>query len=573
MYGITETTVHVTYKPLIERDFETDISPIGQAIPDLATYVLDAALNPLPVGVAGELYIAGAGLARGYLGRAGLTAERFVANPFTPGTRMYRSGDLARWTEAGVLEYLGRSDAQVKIRGFRIELGEIEAALVSIPGVAQCTVQARGEDGAKQLVAYLVASSGSDAEDTIPETSVLRSVLTATLPDYMVPAAFVVLESLPLTPNGKLDTRALPAPEFTGEGEYRTPVTEHEHLVASLFAELTGAIRIGLDDSFFALGGHSLLAMRLLSQLRARTGLDLALRTLFEYPTVEGFASQFNELSTRRKYQPLLPLNKTGSLPPLFCFPPAGGIPTVYKNLSDELGAEHPLWGLQARGVDDDEDQIDQTISEAARTYVKAIKELQPSGPYYLMGHSIGGTLAQAAAVQLEASGDTVAAVFVLDTVVSYQQPEADSKSESEDISELVISILKDITDQDLPPAFDDMLNLFQRKFEELGMIPVGTPKSYVLSALKNNIQSNNLIKNYAPKKCHANIVYFRATEISENTLPDDLFNWQPFTDQPVRHYEIPVSHAQMLWKPVSYKLIAKVVNEIMIADEQKQTP
>jgi aryl carrier-like protein len=223
---------------------------------------------------------------------------------------MYRSGDLARWTEDGVLEYLGRADAQVKIRGFRIELGEIEAALLSIPGIAQCTVQARGEEGAKQLVAYLVADTDTDTsakadsdgvtdadasaivsvEAAIPEPSILKSTLSSTLPDYMVPSAFVVLESLPLTPNGKLDVRALPAPEVTGGSDYRPPETEHEHLVAGLFTELTGATRVGLDDSFFALGGHSLLAMRLISQLRARTGLELALRTLFEQPTVAGLA-------------------------------------------------------------------------------------------------------------------------------------------------------------------------------------------------------------------------------------------------------------------------------------------
>ncbi|MBZ1351818.1 amino acid adenylation domain-containing protein, partial [Alcaligenaceae bacterium LF4-65] len=257
-------------------------------------YILDGSLNPLPVGLAGELYIAGAGLARGYLGRAGLTAERFVANPFTPGARMYRSGDLARWTEDGVLEYLGRADAQVKIRGFRIELGEIEAALVAIPGIAQCTVQARGEDGAKQLVAYLVAGSGAvvgtAADTSIPEASALRSILSSTLPDYMVPAAFVVLESLPLTPNGKLDVRALPAPEITSEVEYRAPVTEHEQLVASLFTELTGAKRVGLDDSFFALGGDSISAIRLVSLARARNA-HLTVRAIFEYPSVQALAA------------------------------------------------------------------------------------------------------------------------------------------------------------------------------------------------------------------------------------------------------------------------------------------
>jgi nonribosomal peptide synthetase DhbF len=433
------------------------------------------------------------------------------------------------------------------------------------------TVQARGEDGAKQLVADLVADTGADTQATIPETSALRSLLATTLPDYMVPTAFVALESLPLTPSGKLDLRTLPAPEITGEGEYRAPVTEHEQLVASLFAELTGATRVGLDDSFFALGGHSLLAMRLVSQIRARTGQETALRTLFEYQTVEGFASQFKELPTQRKYQPLLPLNKTGSLPPLFCFPPAGGISTVNKNLSDELGKQHPLWGLQARGVDDDENQTDQTLSEAVRTYVKAIKEVQPSGPYYLMGHSIGGTIAHEAAVQLEESGDSVAALFLLDTVVSYQQPESDSRSENEVISELMISMLKETTDQDLPLAFDDMLNLFQNKFEELEMIPVGTPKSYVLSALKNSIQSIRLTRNHTPKKCHANIFYFRATEISDQDTPsDDLFNWQPLTDKPVNRYGIAVKHNQMLWQPVSYKLIASKVHETMIAHKAK---
>jgi amino acid adenylation domain-containing protein len=304
-YGPTEAAVCVAYAGPLDAEMDAGaLVPIGRPVQNTQIYILDANLNPLPVGVAGELYIAGAGLARGYLGRAGLTAERFVANPFTPGARMYRSGDLARWTEDGVLEYLGRVDAQVKIRGFRIELGEIEAALVAIPGIAQCTVQARGEDGAKQLVAYLVAdvstytdsTAGADAKTTIPETSALRSVLSSTLPDYMVPAAFVVLESLPLTPNGKLDVRALPAPEITGEGEYRAPVTEHEQLVASLFAELTGATRVGLDDSFFALGGHSLLAMRLLSQLRTRTGLELALRILFEQPTVAGVAQALDKV-------------------------------------------------------------------------------------------------------------------------------------------------------------------------------------------------------------------------------------------------------------------------------------
>ncbi|MCM0035165.1 MAG: amino acid adenylation domain-containing protein, partial [Burkholderiaceae bacterium] len=580
LYGPTEAAIHVTFWQCRESD-GTRQPPIGRPIDNMQIHILDAGLNPLPVGVVGELYIAGAGLARGYLGKSGLTAERFIANPFaqpdskgSAGARMYRSGDLARWTEEGVLEYLGRADAQVKIRGFRIELSEIEVALVGIPGVTQCTVQARGEDEAKQLVAYLVAGVGSDAvagsQLTIPETSAIRSVLASTLPDYMVPAAFVVMQSLPLTPNGKLDARALPPPEITGDQEYRTPVTEHEQLVASLFAELTGATRVGLDDSFFALGGHSLLAMRLISQIRVLTGLELALRTLFEFPTVEGFASRLKDLPTKRMYQPLLPLNKAGSLPPLFCFPPAGGISTVYKNLSDELGAEQPLWGLQARGVDDDEGQIDQTVRQAARTYINAIKEVQPSGPYYLMGMSLGGTVAHEAAVQLEKSGEKVAALFLLDTVVRYGHPDGDKKTESEDISELLKGLLKEMTDQELPPHLDDLVNLFQRKWEGRGMIPLDTPKAFVMNALKNSVMSNNLTKNHSPSRCRAQIIYFRATKDSEqNKQTDNLFNWQPYTAKPAHLYEVPVSHSQMLWHPVSYKLIASKVHEIMVAHKK----
>jgi amino acid adenylation domain-containing protein len=577
-YGPTEAAVCVAYAGPLNAAMDTAaLVPIGRPIQNTQIYILDASLNPLPVGMVGELYIAGAGLARGYLGRSGLTAERFVANPFDQfsdsGSRMYRSGDLARWTEDGVLEYLGRADAQIKVRGFRIELGEIEAALLSIPGIAQCTVQARGEDSAKQLVAYLVAAAvvtayegaNTTAEEgaTLLETSSLSARLSETLPDYMVPAAFVVLESLPLTPNGKLDIRALPAPEITGESQYRAPVTEHEQLVASLFTELTGATRVGLDDSFFALGGHSLLAMRLISQLRTRIGLEISLRTLFEYPTVEGFATQLKELPATRVYQPLLPLNKAGSLPPLFCFPPAGGISTVYKNLSDELGAEHPLWGLQARGVDDDEQQIDQTVREAANTYVNAITEVFPEGPYYLIGMSIGGTIAHEAAVQLEENGHSVAAVFLLDTAVSYLQPEANSKSESENITELLTAFLKETTDQELPPDLDTLVSLFQRNWEAHGMIPVGTPRTFVMNALKNSMMSANLLKNHVPRKCAAPILFFGSSDGA--SVKPESFDWQPHTDQEVKNHNINAKHAEMLWQPNSYEAVAKVVHETMI--------
>jgi len=240
----------------------------------------------VPVGVAGELYVAGCGLARGYLGRAGLTAERFVACPFgAAGGRMYRTGDLARWRADGTLEFLGRADDQVKIRGFRIEPGEVEAALVGRTGVAQAVVLPRRVRGDLRLVAWVVP-----AGDAALEPAALRAALGEHLPDYMVPAAIVAVEAMPLTPNGKLDRRALPDPHFSGDTVLVPPSSETEALLCSLFREVTGVAEVGIDHGFFELGGHSLSAMRLMANLRRHTGRELPLRVLFEHPSARALA-------------------------------------------------------------------------------------------------------------------------------------------------------------------------------------------------------------------------------------------------------------------------------------------
>ncbi|GHF53719.1 amino acid adenylation domain-containing protein/non-ribosomal peptide synthase protein (TIGR01720 family) [Amycolatopsis bartoniae] len=308
MYGITETTVHVTYQLLGPSGAAG--SPIGVPIPDLRTYVLDHTLSPVPAGVTGELYVAGAGLARGYLGRPGLTAARFLADPFgEPGSRMYRTGDLVRWNLTGVLEYLGRADAQVKIRGFRIEPGEIEAALVAHPDLAESVVLAHEAGGTRRLVAYLVPAPGS----AVPGTSVLREFLGRSLPAHLVPAVFVGLESLPLTPNGKLDRKALPEPGAASEpgSRFVPPRTAAERELAGIWSQVLGVEQVGAEDNFFGLGGDSILSIQVVSKAR-QAGLALSSKDIFLHQTLAELAAV---VSAGTAPAPVAPAEPAGPAP------------------------------------------------------------------------------------------------------------------------------------------------------------------------------------------------------------------------------------------------------------------
>jgi amino acid adenylation domain-containing protein len=430
-YGPTEATVWATtyYVPTTEESDGASV-PIGAPLGNVRVFVLDGGLCPVPVGVAGELYIAGAGVARGYRGRVGLTAARFVACPFGPaGARMYRTGDVVRWTARGVLEYVGRADEQIKIRGFRVEPGEVEAALAAHPLVAEAVVTAHAGAGVgdKHLVGYVVLKpdTGIDACNVtaLAEFAVhLRRFGADRLPEFMVPAAVMVLEALPLTVNGKVDRRALPAPEFVSGVAYRAPRNPREGILAALFAEVLKLPRVGIDDGFFDLGGHSLSATRLVARIRAELGVEVPIRAVFDAPTVCELAewlSQEQAFDFVDPFATVLPLRVEGTKPPVWCVHPAGGVAWGYRGLAQHLH-DRPIYGLQARGVDGTT-PFATSISAMVDDYLEQIFAIQPEGPFYLLGWSFGGVVAHAMAVELMRRGHEVPLLGLIASVPRYE--------------------------------------------------------------------------------------------------------------------------------------------------------
>jgi len=410
-YGPTETVVGCSAYVLPNGRHHAGPVPVGRPIQNLTFYVLDGHLEPVPVGLPGELYIGGVGVARGYLGRPGLTAEKFVPDPFDgSGARMYRTGDRARWVADGNLMILGRTDHQVKIRGYRVELGEVEAVLRRRPEVRECIVVVREDrPGDRRLVAYVVADPGA------ADPAKLREHLRRTLPEYMVPGAFVMMVALPQTPTGKLDRKALPAPEYgRGKGEFDEPRSFVEARLLRIWEELLGVEMIGPTRNFFELGGNSFLALRLVAAANRALGCDLPLATLFAGGTVRHMAEAVERQAREAPapLSPVVPLQPEGPLPPLFCVHPADRSVVGYVNLVRHLGPGQPVFGLRDLG-----DDLSRPLVQIAAEHVRAVRSVQPAGPYHLLGWSFGGFVAYEMAVQLERSGERVAFLGMLDTI------------------------------------------------------------------------------------------------------------------------------------------------------------
>jgi thioesterase domain-containing protein/acyl carrier protein len=431
LYGPTETTIwSAAYKvesnQLIARSKEAPES-IGRAIANTQIYILDHHLQPVPIGVTGELHIGGVGVGRGYLNRPDLTDEKFIPNPFgnskfkiqsSKFNRLYKTGDLARYLPDGNIEYVGRIDHQVKIRGFRIELGEIENALSKHPEVREAVVIARSEkSGDKQLVAYVVPNVGGGHGGTAPTPSTLRSFLKQKLPDYMVPAAIVVLESFPLTPNGKLDRRALPAPDTSSfvAASFVAPRDEIEGQLAQIWSEILNIHPVGVKDNFFDLGGHSISAVQLMGKIKQQFGKTLPLTALFPSATIEELAERLQTETDAPTHPCIVPIQPNGNKSPFFCVHPAWGHVLCYVNLSRYLGDEQPFYGLRAIGFDEGEEPLTQ-VEDMASLYIEGMRTVQPEGPYQVGGWSFGGVVAFEIAQQLHKMGQEVSRLALLDS-------------------------------------------------------------------------------------------------------------------------------------------------------------
>ncbi|MGW8063103.1 amino acid adenylation domain-containing protein [Streptomyces ziwulingensis] len=526
LYGPTEAAVDVTYHACDPAD--TGPVPIGRPVWNTRLYVLDAALQPCPPGVPGELYLAGTQLADGYLGRPELTAARFVADPFGPaGTRMYRTGDLARWTANGEVEYLGRTDHQVKLRGQRIELGEVEAALAARPGVDAACALVRDD----RLLGYVTGSA---------DPAGVRAALARELPEHMVPAAVVALDAFPLSPNGKLDRRGLPAPVFAGGTGGRPYASAREEALTGLFAEVLGVEGAGPDDAFFDLGGTSLLAVRLVGRVREEFGAELTIGSLFEAPTPAGLAARLDAAAPAAgdALGVVLPLRAEGDRTPLFGVHPAGGLAWCYAGLTARLGPQQPVYGLQARGLTGDE-ALPRTLREEAEDYAERIREVQPHGPYRLLGWSVGGVLAHTVAVLLQEAGEEVELLALLDAFPSEQWRERPAPEEGDALTAVLRMAGFDRTGE---RTREDVLTTLRRAGSPLAGLTDRT-LSRIVDIVPNHAR---MMREHEHRPYDGDVLFFTAAAPrAESWLTRE--SWRPYVTGALDNHNLDCTHPQLM--------------------------
>jgi enterobactin synthetase component F len=551
-YGPTETTVWSTAFEI--EEVGTVAPPIGRPILNTRLYVLNEDREPVVTGAIGELYIGGAGVAKGYLKRPELTAERFVADSFaSDGSRMYRTGDLVRWSDAGFLEFIGRADDQVKINGHRIELGEIESQLLQHAAVAEAAVAAhRDADGMASLAAYVVAKNGC-----VIETDTLRGFLAGRVPTYMMPSSFMSLDAMPLTLNGKLDRRSLAMPERVGRMEYAEPVTPVEKKLAALWQEILNLERVGLHDNFFELGGDSLAAAVMSALFPEHLQVELPLGSVFEAPTIADLAILVERLSSdnRDPISVMLTLRSVSKNAhrPLFCIHPMAGISLGFSSLLRHLDPSMPVYGLQSRGLKRGE-QLPDSIEQIAADYLTEIRNIQLDGPYRLVGRSLGGLIGHAIVERMQAQGLEVEMLAMIDSYLFMGGGLAGPRSEAEEVRAVMSFLNTHPLDENTPQTLKELAAMLVQTYDPHS-IPlfqeiIRDNPQFIDSLCAVMINHLALARQYVPGKIDLDLLYFQAMEkkgeldVSVDRSPSA---WRRFIGGRIEVHELACHHEGVL--------------------------
>ncbi|MBW4506986.1 MAG: amino acid adenylation domain-containing protein [Scytonematopsis contorta HA4267-MV1] len=556
LYGSSEVSANVTYYDINLLQDQANSVPIGRPIDNTQVYVFNCDLQPTPVGVVGELYVGGDGLAGGYLNRSELTQEKFIENPFLKGTKLYKTGDLVRYLKDGNIEYLGRRDEQVKIRGYRVELGEVANIIAQHPDVQESVVITRYDTQEnQQLIAYVVTDKNDIAGRILP-------YLQQQLPNYMLPSAFVVMDTFPLTPSGKVDKRSLPIDEVIRphtKQSFVAPRNFTELSLVKLWENLLNTQPIGVTNNFFDSGGHSFLAVRLMAQIQDMFGHNLTLSTLFENPTIEKLATIVNQPSRETSNSPLVAINSSGSKIPFFCMHGAGGGINNYFNLSRRLGEDYPFYALE-HSPEQNLPEIT-SVEKTAYRYLQEILKIQPNGPYLLGGHCYGGVLAFEMAQQLQRQGQTVGLLVVIDAILSETSIESTKDDDAKFILRMAESIKTD-NNVDFAVTFEELRDLPLN--EQLHLINKKTNFIFSDTEIKDFFDYYKLFKahvqamrNYVTQVYPHSITLFRAKEeiIHDFESPefytdDPLLGWGKFSNQPIQAIQVSGDHFSMFVEP-----------------------
>ncbi len=566
-YGPTETTVISTLSEAA-GDGESGVEfPIGRPIANTKVYVLDKNLQPVPVGVDGELYIGGAGVARGYLNQPEKTAEVFVNDPFSSGSgaKMYKTGDLVRWRPDGSLEYQGRVDFQVKLRGHRIELGEIESVLEQYPDIQDGVVTAYDDDnGVKRLAAYYIPKKSGEVS---PET--LREYLSESLPEYMVPASYMAMETFPMTPGGKINRRGLPEPETAvSDTDYEEPQTAGEILLCNIIKEITGIDKVGLNDNFFALGGDSLLSMQLIDRVRT-AGLELKIEQVMQHKTIRDLAKtmesnfETGENATAEQLMVQLQKGEEGETPLFLVHPPSGFL-MCYANIVNKLPAQQPVYGFQSMGLIDP-DRIQTSVEEITECYLKELLKFQPEGPYLLGGWCFGGLVSYEMARRLKEMGKTVAGVLLIDTPMP--KPEG-FWNKSRFVLDKVLTMLTMSPRQQFSyyraKIRDAIYGPMDKNLDDIeGKIM--NAKSAVASVFdRGKVWYTNVYAYYRfrVKAFHGNVVLYMCKELYKDMINSPSFGWK-ILNPDINIVRVPGDHDTMIVPPNSDVLSEEIVKSI----------